>query len=184
MNVGFSARPRCTHGGGQLQCVCCICMGVRVRVCPVCWRLLIVSVRVCACMCVRACVCVCAERVLCAAVPWSCAWVSAPLCLIVSLCPDVRVFPCVVQVASRTEQYGRNVLSIPTPSFLNMYVEQLLSPIAMFQVCAAGRPTLPLVPRRRANRMPCTHSRRAELYATTCLQVGGGVGWGWDSARH
>ena len=37
-------------------------------------------------------------------------------------------------VAAKREQYGPNTLAIATPKFLDLYVEQLLSPIAMFQI--------------------------------------------------
>ena len=40
-------------------------------------------------------------------------------------------------VDAHVAQFGRNVVSIPSPSFVAMYVEQLLSPIAMFQIFCA-----------------------------------------------
>ena len=39
-------------------------------------------------------------------------------------------------VATRTELYGPNILSVRTPRFVDMYVEQLLSPLVIFQVTA------------------------------------------------
>jgi len=38
------------------------------------------------------------------------------------------------EVAERTEGFGPNLLSVRLPSFLELYVEQLLSPLAIFQV--------------------------------------------------
>ena len=39
-------------------------------------------------------------------------------------------------VPTRTELYGPNILSVRTPRFVDMYVEQLLSPLVIFQVTA------------------------------------------------
>lgn len=38
------------------------------------------------------------------------------------------------EVKVRAEQFGDNLLSVPTPRFLDLYIEQLLSPLAMFQI--------------------------------------------------
>ncbi|KAL1529584.1 hypothetical protein AB1Y20_000527 [Prymnesium parvum] len=38
------------------------------------------------------------------------------------------------EVKERAEQFGENMLSVPTPRFLDLYIEQLLSPLAMFQI--------------------------------------------------
>ena len=37
-------------------------------------------------------------------------------------------------VKAREDQFGVNMLSVPTPRFIDMYIEQLLSPLAMFQI--------------------------------------------------
>lgn len=41
------------------------------------------------------------------------------------------------QVASRLEMYGRNVLRIPTPQLLDLLKQQMVSPLAIFQVFCA-----------------------------------------------
>jgi hypothetical protein len=49
-------------------------------------------------------------------------------------------------VRAREERYGPNVLSAPTPRFVDLYIEQLLSPLAIFQVhplSSAHAPRLP-----------------------------------------
>ena len=38
-----------------------------------------------------------------------------------------------------TEQFGKNKLSIATPQFLDLFKQQLLSPLAMFQPCSRNR---------------------------------------------
>jgi cation-transporting ATPase 13A1 len=38
------------------------------------------------------------------------------------------------EIDTQREAFGRNTLTIATPHFLEMYVEQLLSPIPMFQI--------------------------------------------------
>ena len=43
---------------------------------------------------------------------------------------------------AREERYGANILSAPTPRFVDLYVEQLLSPLAIFQVQPLLRPGL------------------------------------------
>ena len=35
---------------------------------------------------------------------------------------------------AREERYGANILSAPTPRFVDLYIEQLLSPLAIFQI--------------------------------------------------
>jgi len=37
-------------------------------------------------------------------------------------------------VRAREERYGANILSAPTPRFVDLYIEQLLSPLAIFQI--------------------------------------------------
>lgn len=38
------------------------------------------------------------------------------------------------EVRSRTEAFGPNIIAVRTPSFVELYVEQLLSPLAIFQI--------------------------------------------------
>ncbi|KAJ1633267.1 hypothetical protein T492DRAFT_550576 [Pavlovales sp. CCMP2436] len=38
------------------------------------------------------------------------------------------------EVAARTEAFGPNIIAVRTPTFLELYVEQLLSPLAIFQI--------------------------------------------------
>ena len=38
------------------------------------------------------------------------------------------------QVRVRTEHFGPNTLSVTTPRFIDLYIEQLLSPLVIFQV--------------------------------------------------
>ena len=42
--------------------------------------------------------------------------------------------PNAAAVRAREERYGANILSAPTPRFVDLYIEQLLSPLAIFQV--------------------------------------------------
>ena len=41
-------------------------------------------------------------------------------------------------VAAAQERYGTNVLSVPTPRFVDLYIEQLLSPLVIFQLFTAA----------------------------------------------
>jgi cation-transporting ATPase 13A1 len=60
--------------------------------------------------------------------------IRSPCALRVGSYTSSRGLASADEVALRAEQFGPNVLSVKTPRFVDLYIEQLLSPLVVFQI--------------------------------------------------
>ena len=65
---------------------------------------------------------------------WAVAVVSSPVSLPIRSYLSSRGLRSADSVSSAFESYGFNILSVRTPRFIDLYVEQLLSPLVIFQI--------------------------------------------------
>ena len=65
---------------------------------------------------------------------WAVAVVSSPVSLPIRSYLSSRGLRSAESVSSAFESYGFNILSVRTPRFIDLYVEQLLSPLVIFQI--------------------------------------------------
>ena len=65
---------------------------------------------------------------------WAVAVIRSPVSLPIRSYLSSRGLRSADSVSSAFESYGFNILSVRTPRFIDLYVEQLLSPLVIFQI--------------------------------------------------
>jgi hypothetical protein len=81
--------------------------------------------------------------------------IRSPCALRVGAYASSRGLATVDEVALRGEQFGPNVLSVKTPRFVDLYVEQLLSPLVVFQIFCSVSGLSTIAPATAPSPPPC-----------------------------